>query len=285
MTWNNKYWDALDQLYWWPRYLGLRSIPQKHWEKHDGRISVPAELVNKSGPLYSRERNVRELKSYLHGSEEILNHIFDLTFAIAPDAMINEVLLRPLGFDDPGPFESIGRESAKRYGWGEFDNVTQHDGLYVSEQSAVGVELKLLSSSWPEQIIKYAALLTWEEMHKGSREQLGLLFIVPETAIRNHWSSCGLEEASVNKSFLETKWKRKLPKAISGLLGSHREHVASVLDRMKLGVISWEELRHKMNTLQNSLDMTHRGDQTLSRLISGFLTQLEDHRDTGIGRD
>jgi hypothetical protein len=53
---------------------------------------------------------------------------------------------------------------------------------------------------------------------------------------------------------------------------------------MKLAVISWEALRFKMNTLQKNLDTSHRGDQTLSRLISGFLAQLEVHRDTGISR-
>jgi len=52
------------------------------------------------------------------------------------------------------------------------------------------------SSSWPEQIIKYAALLTLEELHKGPREQLGLLFIVPESAIESHWKKCGLKGAS-----------------------------------------------------------------------------------------
>lgn len=146
MTWNSKYWDILDQLYWSPKYLGLRSISQKHWIKRDGLICVPEELVNKTGPLYSRQRNISDLKEYLHGSEEILNDIFDLTFSIAPDSLINDILLRPLGFEDCGPFDSIGRESATRYGWGVLDNVTQHDGLYVSKQSVVGVEMKLLSS-------------------------------------------------------------------------------------------------------------------------------------------
>jgi len=282
LTWKDKYWDIVDQFYWWPRYLGMRSISQKHWIKKDDLISVPAEMVNKTGPLYTRGRNVYDLKSYLHECEEILNHIFDLTFSIAPDSMINDILLNPLGFTDSGPFDSLGREISKRYGWGEMDNVTQQDGLYVSEKSAVAVELKLLSSSWPEQIIKYAALLTLEELHKGPREQLGLIFIVPEFAIESHWKKCGLKDSSVDRAFLDQTWKRKLPKAISELLTNHQEHVASVLDRMKLSIISWEDLRNSMVTLQATLDPDHRGDQTLIKLISGFIAQLDVHRDTGI---
>jgi len=52
MAWNNKYWDIMDQLYWSPQYLGIRSIPKKHWKKQDGLICVPEELVNNTGPLY-----------------------------------------------------------------------------------------------------------------------------------------------------------------------------------------------------------------------------------------
>jgi hypothetical protein len=282
MSWNSKYWDILDQLYWWPRYLGLRSISQKNWQKKDGMVCVPAELVNNSGPLYSRERKSADLVDYLHGSEEILNHLFDITFSIAPDSMVNDLLLAPLGFSDSGPFESIGRESSKRYGWGVMDNVTQHDGLFVSAQSAIGVELKLLSSSWPEQIAKYAALLTLEELVSGPRQQLGLLYIVPDAALKNHWHNCGLAGPVINRSFLDTQWQRKLPKVIANLFENHREHVASVLDRIKLGIITWEKLRQGMVTIQESLDLTHRGDQTLDRLISGFVAQLDAHRDTGI---
>jgi hypothetical protein len=239
-------------------------------------------MVNNTGPLYSRARKSADLVDYLHGSEEILNHLFDITFSIAPDSMINDLLLTPLGFCDSGPFESIGRESAKRYGWGVMDNVTQHDGLFVSAQSAVGVELKLLSSSWPEQIAKYAALLTLEELASGPRQQLGLLYIVPDSALKNHWYKCGLAGPVINRTFLDTQWQRKLPKVIANLFEKHREHVASVLDRITLGVITWEKLRQGMVTIQESLDLTHRGDQTLDRLITGFVAQLDAHRDTGI---
>ena len=54
---------------------------------------------------------------------------------------MRELLIEPLGFEDRGPFESLGREVRDRYGWGN-KNVTQQDGLFVSPQSIVGVELK-----------------------------------------------------------------------------------------------------------------------------------------------
>lgn len=225
-----EYITIIDQLYWSPPYLGMRSIPQGHWQKQDGLICIPEGLVNKTGPLYRRERKISELKTYLNGSEEILNHIFDLTFSIAPDSMINDILLKPLGFNDSGPFESIGRESAKRYGWGDYNNITQHDGFFVTEQSAVGVEIKLLSKSSPEQIAKYAALITWEELHTGLRKQIGLLFVVTDFAIKSFWRKSGLDGPFVNGNLINTDWKRRLPQAVLELFAKHREHVASVFD-------------------------------------------------------
>ena len=72
MTWNRKYWDILDQLYWTPKYLGLSSISKKKWTVRDGLVCVPAELVNKSGPLYTRGTKSGEMKEYLLRQKEIL---------------------------------------------------------------------------------------------------------------------------------------------------------------------------------------------------------------------
>jgi hypothetical protein len=280
--WNAKYWDIIDQLYWWPRYLGLNSIGQKHWRIEGDRLSIPLELVNRSGPLYSRGKRITDLLEDLHGKEEILNHIFDLTFAIAPDELIERCFVAPLGFKDSGPFQSIGREVQNRYAWGSQENVTQQDGFFVSQNSAIGVELKLASSSWPGQIAKYAALLAWEEMTTGTRNQLGLLFIAPEPARSKHWPKCGLVDALIDRSFLDQKWERPLPTPIQRLLIDHPESVASALDRMKLGFISWAELRSSMVGYAVGLERSSPGDQTLGRLIDGFVAQLDAHRETGL---
>lgn len=282
MTWNTKYWDMVEQLYWTPSYVGMGSITRKHWERRDGMVCIPEEMVNQTGSLYTRERKIHDLKADLHGKEEILNHIFDLTFAIAPDSLISEVFLDPLGFSDSGPFDSVGRETAARYGWSASENITQQDGLFVSRKSAVAVEIKLGTSSSAEQIAKYAALLAWEELRHGSRPQLGLLFVVPAAALGDHWRKCGLEGPKIDSTFLTGEWKGGLPKAIIKLFHAHPELVASVLDRLRLAAISWAELRDRLMRIRASLDPKQRGEQTLAKLIDGFLAQLDSHRGTGL---
>ncbi|WP_159946326.1 hypothetical protein [Rhizobium sp. 18065] len=282
MAWDTKYWDILDQIYWWPRYSGYRSISQRHWIRESGRVSIPEEMVNPSGPLYSRERKADELRDYLLGSEEILNHLFDLTFSIAPDALIRDLFLQPLGFEDTGSFESIGRETAARYGWGKSENITQHDGLFISERSAVAIELKLRSSSWPEQIAKYAAILAWEELAFGEKDNLGLMFIVPQNAIAGHWKKCGLNGPVIESTWLDREWRKGLPKSIEHLFVQERAAVRSVVDRLTLNVMSWSELYAALQMIGAGLDQADAGQQTLYRLIRGFLSQLERHRETGI---
>lgn len=284
MAWNRKYWDIIDQLYWWPRYLGLNSINQRHWRIEGDRLSIPLEMVNRSGPLYSRGQRITELIDGLHAKEEILNHLFDLTFGIAPDVLIELCFAAPLGFSDHGPFDSIGREAQDRYGWGA-ENVTQQDGFFVSDRSAIAVELKLGSTSWPGQIAKYAALLTWEEMAHGPRDQIGLLFIAPEAARTNHWTKCGLAADLIDATFLDQTWTRPLPAPIQRLFAENRSHVESVLERMRLAFISWSDLRHRLCAYAEGLDRSAPGDQTLGRLIDGFVAQLDAHRLTGLSGD
>lgn len=285
MKWNQAYWDNLLQIYWEPtKYLGMRSKARRDCKELDGMICVPMEFVDKNGRLYTRKSKAFALRDGLHKSEEILNQIFNLTFSIAPDAMINEALFKPLGFSDQGRIESVGQsEIAERFQWGS-DNVTQPDAFFVSERSAVGVELKLRSPSSPEQIAKYATLLAWWEESTGTRKsQLGLLFIVPDAA-RNevHWRKCGLEYPVIDRTFLAREWKLPMNSRLREFIEKHRDEVESVLDRMKLCLISWEQLRQSLWGLQASLDKARAGDQTLERLIVGFVAQLDAHQDTGI---
>lgn len=282
MGWQAKYWDIIEQLYWRPDYIGLKSINQKKWVHQEGVICVPIDMVNKSGPLYTRQHKAEELLNKLRRYEEVLNHVFDITFAIAPDNVIEEIFYEPLGFSDIGPFESVGREVRSRFSWGASENITQADGFYVSDRSIVATELKLKSFSDPLQIIKYAALFVLEEKYSGRKEQLGLLYIIPQNALSKHWSKCGLTTNQINADFLDQIERERLPKYIQVLLELEENSFRDVLDRIELQAISWSDLYRKIQEKIHGLDISNPGEQTLYKLLSGFLKSLEAHKDTGI---
>ena len=284
MLWNRKYWDILEQLYWTPKYLGLSSISQKKWEKKDGFVCVPEESVNKSGPLYTRGTKSSDLREKLLCQEEPLNHVFDLTFAIAGDAVFERLFCEPLDFEDNGPFESLGRETNERYGWGKSENVTQHDGLYITPRSIIGTELKLGSTSWPEQIAKYAALFLSEEKVLGKRENIGIVFVLPESSLAGHWKKCGLDGPRISSTFIGQLKSDDLPKRIRGLLEEESDSLRDVFDRMRLAAITWAQLKQNISEIESVLDMTSPGDQTLLKLLSGFRAQIEEHSGTEVSR-
>lgn len=272
--WNRKYWDLAEQFYWAPQYVGMRSIPQRMWKVEGDLVSVPRDLVNKSGPLYARSRTAKAHAAWLRTQEEILNHVFDITFAIAPAAVLDHCFLRPIGLCDNGHFESLGREIRSRYGWGESENVTQQDGLFVSQNTVLGVELKLGAKSNAVQILKYACLFAWEELLSGQRANLALVFVLEKANADRHWRTCGLGGPEVDRRLLDQLSPSELPRRLQQLLESSSETVQSVLDRMTIGAITWDELVVSIENLKHPLDPSNNGDRTLINLLEGFTDQV-----------
>lgn len=261
--------------------MGFASIPQNKWNRHEELICVPKELINPKGPIYTRTRNIGEQLDWLRRKEEILNHIFDLTFSIVADDILKRLFYRPLGLDDDGPFESFGREINERYGWG-MDNVMQQDGFFVSPSTLIGVELKLEAKPSPVQIVKYAAMMTSEEIFSERRREHGLLFIIPESSLSDYWAKCGLKGPEIDSSFIESVPSMDLNKRIREIIEKHAYHFHSLLEGLKLAVVTWSTLREELLEIESYLDPSQLGEQTLQRLIVGFRSQIEEHDGTGV---
>ena len=168
MTWDRKYWDIYHRFFWEPKVIGL----------------------SKAGDHYTRKHKIQEAKTRFEKSEEPLNQFFNITFAIASDALINKLLIEPLGFNDDGPYQSLDREKfVEYYGWKNEANITEPDGFFTSENSLIGVELKQgKGHSSAEQLMKYVALMVWEENRTEMHDQLGLLLII-ETSMGSDQTS------------------------------------------------------------------------------------------------
>lgn len=278
-NWSTKYWDIMDNMYWSPQYTSMKSIPRKSWVVSDDFVCLPREAVNMEAQLYTRQRKDSDHHTWLQRQEETLNHMFDITFAIAPDAVIDTCFAEPLGLNCTGPFTSLGRETRFRYGWGRYANVTQHDGLFLTPDCVLAVELKLNSRSSPVQILKYAALMAWEESVSGPREYLGLLYIVPAAKITGHWKACRLDGPVIDEAFFDVHFKQIKAEVVRDFMSDNEMAIRSVLNRMKLGVISWEEHRSTCSDICAGLDETRGGDQCLVRLLDGWIASVSGHLD------
>lgn len=284
MSWNQKYWDILANIYWTRRYMGLKSIPQEKWTINQNHICIPKNEIPANTGIYVRKRAETEQMTYLRSQEETLNHVFDLTLAIAGDDVVRRLLFKPLGFDGNGKIESLGREVMERYGWK--GNVTQQDGFFVSPESLVGVELKLGSETTSEQVLKYVTLMHCEEVIAGTRPNVGLLFIVPDTSRDSIWEQCGISgSGEIDESYLDGITTQDMAKHMQERIEENDEAFRGLLNRLKLAVISWSDFDESMSKILSDLDPHRVGDQTLIKLLEGFRAQLRDHDGTGIEED
>ena len=68
---------------------------------------MPRNVVNPDGPLYARKDKAGPNLARLQLGEEPLNDQFNLTFAIAADVIVSELLFEKVGILDLGPFEKF----------------------------------------------------------------------------------------------------------------------------------------------------------------------------------
>ncbi|WP_252259923.1 hypothetical protein [Erythrobacter aurantius] len=286
MSWHRKYWDSVDQFYWNPSLLGLPSIPKGEWIKEGDRISVPANRVQNGGSIYARRGTAKENAERMRRLEEPLNHIFEIAFGIAPDHVIEELILKPAGISDSGPFERLGREIAVRYTGFTDGNTTQQDGFFVSSSSAVGVELKLGSTTWPGQVLKYISLIVAEERRSGSRENVGLIFITPHPDASIVWEQCRAgPNGSIDPDYIERVPVSQTNAAIREMLTDHGEHFRSVADRLVMHHLSWSQFAAACWKVHLDASADGQRGETLSRLMKGLALAVAEQSGTAVHRD
>ena len=284
MVWHTKYWDAVEQLYWTPSHLGLRSIPRSQWGEDSNVIQFPREAVQASGSIYTRAGSSIANAERMRALEETLNHIFDITFAIAPDQMIAKLLHAAAQIQDQGPFERVGKEMKTRFGWGEA-NVTQPDGFFVSPSSILSVELKLGSKTRPEQVLKYLAVTHLEECRSGRRAEVALLYITPQSPHMIWQQAGGGENGHLPPNFISQFDPEKLNSRLKRIFLEGYDQLEALSHRLRLAHLSWHELVNGCNKVIAGLEQSRAGDETLARLLLGFVTAVQEHKGTNCVRN
>jgi len=281
MTWAKHYWDMVHRLYWAPECLGLKPFGKKiSAPAHPILVEVNDIIMNSR--VRARTRTWPQTHNKLMGDEETINAFFALFFSIVPDYLIERWLGKPLEIKDSSEFKSYSRlQISERYGW-EGQNVTQHDGVFTSNNSIIGVELKLKARIDCNQFLKYAAIIALEENQTGRRKDVGLLYIVPENRLKDIRSTLASWDGPVRRSMLQDHRSLKLNRYVANIIESDRPHFEDVMSRMRLGAISWTTLYDGVADEKRSLDPSDHAHQALYRLLDGFAEQLIQHRDTGI---
>jgi len=279
MSWNDAYWSVMSNVYWTLDFVGLKRIDLERAPGFPEHYMVRKTDVP-SGLIYTRRRKSSAMVSHLGSREETLNHILDIALAMAPDALLSRLIAEPLGMTDAGPFDYLGRRVHKRHE--ETGGPCQPDGFVVSPSSAVAIELKLLSPSSPEQLVKYALMLAAEERVRGRRDNLGLLYVVPEGREARVRGSLDLEAGPLGADYLQRVLSGKIPGKFRGELEKRADATAETLARMRIGVTSWTWFRDQIAAVESGLDESEPSRQCYRRLLRGLRDQIERHGRTGL---
>lgn len=283
MTWTNKYWDIVDQFYWTPSYLGLKSIPRHQWVVDGDTVSIPKELTHSTGPLYRRLRSGDEYWQFVRRQEETFNHLFDLTFAVLPGDVVCD-LLGPMTSAGKGhDYESLGREICDRYFWGG-ENVTTPDGLFLAPESVLAVELKFNAKTSLDQLAKYMMIFVAEEQVAGRRESLDLLYIFNSDPVAAFKTQTGLAPDEIGARLAPILIDAAKGQIAREFLNENQAALVGVLERANVSCISWLDLRNTMVTFAERLG-DGQGDRTLRSLISGFASAIAEHPLSNVDSD
>ena len=138
-------------------------------------------------------------------------------------------------------------------------------------RSGLWTNRALATMSWNQKYWDMLANIYWtRHRYMGS-----------ETRIRSDAKEVG-RPARITSAFQRTRFQLT-PKFMSesGQKESG-EAYRGLLNRLKLGVVSWSDFDKSMSEIVSDLAPHRAGDQTLIKLLEGFQAQLRDHDGTGI---
>ncbi len=280
MSWTDKYWDAVEQLYWTPKYLGLKSISKKHWEVSENRVSVPKSMTNPNGPLYRRVTNGKDFSKFIRHQEETFNHIFELTFGILDGEIINQIFCQLLGKNHHDRLKGYGRELGLELGFPKLYGISQPDGFFVGNHWTVAVELKFDAKTSMDQLAKYLLALTLEREKNLDRKPVQLVYIAPEPE-KLLKDAFPFETANCGSYQLAEILAASKPSVVTPLLDMEAT-ASSVLEDLKISAVSWRDLDRVLSDLAMGYSRQTSEGRTVAGLLRGLLNEMRLHPGSGL---
>ena len=275
MNWTTKYWDALEQLYWTPKYLGLKSISRSHWQIEGDRVSVPVAMTNANGPLYRRATTARSFATTVRRQEETFNHLFDLTFGILDGALTNRIFCRLLNEDRNDSLKSHGRELGQTLGVDKLYDICQPDGFFTGTDWSIAVELKFDALTSLDQLAKYMLAFALERRSTAHRKPIVLAYIAP----RPDDLTAGAFPFPLDKIGAD-----QLPTILGGAKSSVLKRLDPVmdllpdlLDDLRVVAFSWSVFLGTLEQVQADLPMETAEGRTVRRLLGGLADEIRHH--------
>lgn len=281
MSWTDSYWDTVNEFYWVPTYLGLKSIPRKKWTIDAGTVSIPIEVTNPSGPLYRRIINSKDFPEFIRRQEETFNHLFNLTLSLLPGKLISTTFQPFFEKTIETDYLLANSEHYRGFPWIDNANVSTPDSFLISDESILAVEIKFNAKTSLDQLAKYVALIASEMIYGRQQQHYSLLYIYPNNAVENFHKEISLLPSDIDENCLNLLIENCKNKKACDFLMHESNAVKQVLENLEVSCITWQNMHERLAELIEELSDSV-GDQTLARLLGGLNTEIERHPLSGV---
>lgn len=250
--WTSEYYDIVSFYYWEPQLLNRQ---------------------NKRDPKKSHTDVIARIKRL----EVPLNHILNIFFALTPNSLqqrffgtlVDTNLIRDV-------FEIAGRVKRETQ---PASSICQPDFIFESDNSLVGIEIKVNSSTSLDQIIKYAIYQTTYKNDNMKTKQNYLLLL---NQSKEHLFKEKLTFESINSELINHEFSNSIlawMKRNEVRQGQHwkREDAIAAVNNLKIGYCSYSAF-HDFLTIEMANLTDTPGDITLKNLIKGVVNEFEDRK-------
>lgn len=279
--WPQRYWEVVNEFFWVPSYLGLKSIPQKHWIKSETTVSVPRAMTNPSGPLYYRLRSGNDFWDFIQRQEETFNHVFNIAFSIAPGDIVAEIFRALGGSTQSHDYRMPSLPIGERYPWIGKANVTTPDTYFLATDSVLAVEIKFNARTSLDQLAKYVALIASEEIHGNDCSELFLFYIFPSGAEEKFERQTSIAPGDLSCEHFEILKNAAGSGLVAEQFATNQDAIMRTLSRLKIVCTSWAAVSAELKAYCQKLGDSP-GDRCLSNLLSGLASEIRNHPLSGV---
>ncbi len=275
--WTSAYWDILEQVYWVPPYIGMKSIPRKLWQTHGDRVSVPSIMTSSNGPLYFREKKTADFWPYIQRQEETFNHQFELFASLLSPEDLALVLAPICGLPQGLAISPLGRSTNSHLKWSEMGNYTQPD-LFLRGPSAIAmIELKFNAKTNMDQFGKYLALIARDDDLYGGKPLRRLTYILasrePVMALEKQLGQSIRDISQLAPETIATHVKNA---KVASYLRENPDPVRRAITQTQINAVSWQALHDRLVEVSKQAD-NKPGVRTFCRILSGMAEAVLMH--------
>ena len=245
-SWNNEYYDIINFYYWEPQHLGKIKNPN------------------------SKIQSIHDALSHIAKMEVSLNHQFNLFFQLLPSVILNDILNK---IDNNYiSTDKLSYQSIEDINTLNLNDATQPDVFFKSNKDLVAIEFKLGTKSSIEQIMKYATLFHFTELHHEMEFAHHLIYVDRDnfsTMFKEKFFSIDIVQSAIEMAHIPDTTKKGYVNLIP-----HKERITKIAKNLHLSFVNYQELYNIFSYFVNYIDASNPFSETIIKLFSGMNNEL-----------